>query len=92
MLDVVSARGTAGASALEGIAIAGKTGTAQTGRAGERDHAWFVGFAPAHDPQIVVAVFIQNGEHGSLSARYASRVIEQYLKRPTRPVPVTEEG
>lgn len=91
MLDVVSARGTAGASALEGIAIAGKTGTAQ-GRRGTRDHAWFVGFAPAHDPQIVVAVFLENGEHGSAAARYASRVIGQYLKRPTQPVPITEEG
>ena len=92
LLDVVSARGTAGASALEGIAIAGKTGTAQTGRQGERDHAWFVGFAPAHDPQIVVAVFILNGQSGGVAARLASRTIEQYLKRPTRPVPVTEEG
>jgi penicillin-binding protein 2 len=91
MLDVVSARGTAGASAIEGIAIAGKTGTAQ-GRRGTRDHAWFVGFAPAHDPQIVVAVFLENGEHGSAAARYASRVIGQYLKRPTAPVPITEEG
>ena len=91
MLDVVSARGTAGASALEGIAIAGKTGTAQGAR-GTRDHAWFVGFAPAHDPQIVVAVFLENGEHGSAAARYASRVIEKFLKRPTQPVPITEEG
>ncbi|HEY0972385.1 MAG TPA: penicillin-binding protein 2 [Gemmatimonadales bacterium] len=91
MMDVVSARGTAGASALQGIAIAGKTGTAQTGRAGERDHAWFVGFAPAEAPRIVVAVFVVNGEHGSSAARLASRTIEHYLKRPARPVQVTEE-
>ena len=92
MLDVVSGRGTAGLSALEGIAIAGKTGTAQTGRVGERDHAWFVGFAPAEAPKIVVAVFIEHGEHGSDAARYASRIIEAYLKRPAAPIPVTEEG
>lgn len=92
MLDVVSGRGTAGASALQGIQIAGKTGTAQTGRVGERDHAWFVGFAPAEAPRIVVAVFIEHGEHGSDAARYASRIIEQYLKRPAAPIPVTEEG
>ena len=92
MLDVVSSRGTAGLSAIRGINVAGKTGTAQTGRVGERDHAWFVGFAPAEDPQIVVALFIEHGEHGSDAARYASRIIEAYLKRPTAPVPVTEEG
>ncbi|HEU4630818.1 MAG TPA: penicillin-binding protein 2 [Gemmatimonadaceae bacterium] len=92
LADVVSARGTAGASALQGITIAGKTGTAQTGRPGERDHAWFVGFAPAEDPKIVVAVFIEHGEHGSAAARLASRTIEQYLRAPTAPVPVTEEG
>ena len=93
MLDVVSARGTAGASAIQGIPVAGKTGTAQTGRPGERDHAWFVGFAPAQNPQIVVAVFIEHGEHGSDAARYASRIIEAYLKQPTAPtVPITEEG
>jgi penicillin-binding protein 2 len=92
MADVVSARGTAGASALKGIAIAGKTGTAQTGRVGERDHAWFVGFAPAEDPKIVVAVFIEHGEHGSAAARLASRTIEKYLRAPAAPVPVTEEG
>ena len=90
MLDVVSGRGTAGASALQGIQIAGKTGTAQ--RTGERDHAWFVGFAPAEAPKIVVAVFIEHGEHGSDAARYASRIIEAYLKRPAAPIPVTEEG
>ncbi len=91
LIDVVSARGTAGSSALEGITIAGKTGTAQTGRAGERDHAWFVGFAPAEDPQIVVSVFVVNGESGGVAARLASRAIENYLRRPARPVQVTEE-
>ena len=83
-------RGTAGRSALEGIQIAGKTGTAQ--RTGERDHAWFVGFAPAEDPKIVVAVFLEHGEHGSDAAFIASRIIVRYLKRPAAPIPVTEEG
>ena len=92
MLDVVSARGTAGRSAIAGINIAGKTGTAQTGRVGERDHAWFVGFAPAENPKIVVAVFVEHGEHGSDAAFHASRIIGAYLKSPTAPIPVTEEG
>ncbi|HEY0216030.1 MAG TPA: penicillin-binding transpeptidase domain-containing protein, partial [Cellulomonas sp.] len=40
---------------------AGKTGTAQTGVEGEAPHAWFTGFAPADDPQVAVAVIVQNG-------------------------------
>lgn len=79
MIDVVSARGTAASAALKNVVIAGKTGTAQN--AGP-DHAWFVGFAPAEDPKIVVAVFLEFGLHGYSAARVASKIIEQYLKRP----------
>ncbi len=92
LLDVVSSRGTAGASAIQGVQIAGKTGTAQNSEDPNRDHGWFVGFAPADDPKIVVAVFIQFGEHGSTAARYASSIIGHYLKSATAPIPVTEEG
>lgn len=92
LVDVVSSRGTAGASALQGIVIAGKTGTAQNSMDPNRDHGWFVGFAPADDPKIVVAVFVQFGEHGSLAARYASAIIGHYLKSETAPIPVTEAG
>ena len=89
MLDVVSARGTAGASAIVGIPIAGKTGTAQNST-DKGDHAWFVGFAPADDPKIVVAIMVEFGEHGSSAARLASRVIGAYLKSPTAPIPSTD--
>ena len=92
LVDVVSSRGTAGASAIEGITIAGKTGTAQNAQDPNRDHAWFVGFAPADHPKIVVAVFIQFGEHGSTAARFASKVIGHYLRAETQPVTVAEEG
>lgn len=80
MADVVSGRGTAGSAAIQGVVLAGKTGTAQneTGR----DHAWFVGFAPKDDPKIVVAVMLWQGEHGYAAARIASKVVEHYLKRP----------
>lgn len=74
-------RGTARSAQLEGVAIAGKTGTAQNPP--NPDHAWFVGFAPADDPKIVVAVFLEYGLHGDHAARVASKVIEAYLKRPT---------
>ncbi len=92
LVDVVSSRGTAGGSAIQGVQIAGKTGTAQNSQDPDRDHGWFVGFAPADDPKIVVAVFIQFGESGSTVARYASAIIGHYLKSATAPIPVTEEG
>jgi penicillin-binding protein 2 len=77
MADVVSGRGTAGSAAVQGLAIAGKTGTAQNPSG--RDHAWFVGFAPHDKPKIVVAVFIEFGLHGYSAARIATRVMEHYL-------------
>jgi penicillin-binding protein 2 len=91
MADVVSARGTAGRSQLQGITIAGKTGTAQNSEDRNRSHAWFLGFAPAEQPKIVVGVFLAFGEHGSDAAFLASRVIEAYLKQPTLPMQSTDE-
>ena len=78
LAGVVTARGTAGSAAIKGVVLAGKTGTAQAPP--RPDHAWFVGFAPAEDPKIVVAVMLEFGEHGYYAARIASRVIEFYLK------------
>jgi penicillin-binding protein 2 len=46
----------------------------------ELNHAWFVGFAPANDPKIVVAVMLEFGGHGTRAAHIASRIIEHYLK------------
>lgn len=89
MGDVVSGRGTAGSAAIEGVILAGKTGTAQNET--PRDHAWFVGFAPKDDPKIVVAVMLWQGEHGYAAARIASKVVEHYLKRPAIQ-PVDIEG
>ncbi|MCC6927537.1 MAG: penicillin-binding protein 2 [Gemmatimonadaceae bacterium] len=80
MADVVSGRGTAASAQIEGVILAGKTGTAQNET--EKDHAWFVGFAPKDDPKIVVAVMLWQGEHGYAAARIASKVVEHYLKRP----------
>ena len=59
MVDVV-ANGTGRNAQIPGVEVAGKTGTAEI-NADTPPHAWFVGFAPANDPQIVVAVFVQNG-------------------------------
>ena len=62
--------------------LAGKTGTAQSRAAQgvELNHAWFVGFAPAEDPKIVVVVMLEFGGHGTRAARIASKIIEHYLK------------
>lgn len=86
----VLTRGTAAASQVEGIAIAGKTGTAQNAQDQTRDHAWFVGYAPADDPKIVVALMLEFGGSGSRAARMASRVFEFYLKQRTSFVTATE--
>ena len=76
-------QGTAAASAIKGVQLAGKTGTAQTGTLDpsgkELNHAWFVGFAPADKPSIVVAVMIEFGGHGTRAAHIASSIIAAYL-------------
>jgi penicillin-binding protein 2 len=89
LTDVVG-RGTAVASRLEGIIVAGKTGTAQNAQDLENDHAWFVGYAPADDPKIVVAVMLEFAGHGSRAARFATRIIEHYLKAQVIVLPATE--
>ena len=57
---------TSGA-AVPGIPTAGKTGTAQLGGSGE-PHSWFIGFAPVDNPQIAIAVLVENGGHGAARA------------------------
>ncbi len=89
LASVVSSRGTAASAQLKGIPIAGKTGSAQNGA---HTDAWFVGFAPEDNPQIVVSVLLVAGEHGSLAARVASKIFEHYLKRPVIELTRTEGG
>jgi penicillin-binding protein 2 len=80
--------GTGGRARIQGLQVAGKTGTSQVvkrdlteGLAGHevplryRDHAWFAAFAPADDAQIAVAVFVEHGEHGSSAAAPIARAI-----------------
>ena len=83
LMGVVAAGGTAASARLQGVVLAGKTGTAQSGRkvnGVELNHAWFVGFAPAKDAQIVVAVMLEYGGHGTRAAHIASAIIGHYLK------------
>lgn len=84
MIDVVD-DGTGRAAAIGGVQVAGKTGTAQT--AADADpHAWFTAFAPADDPQVAVAVVVENGgtlgseaTGGQVAAPIARSVIQAVL-------------
>ncbi|RLB44355.1 MAG: penicillin-binding protein 2 [Deltaproteobacteria bacterium] len=96
LVGVVSERhGTGRKAAIDGIKVAGKTGTAQVialekdGKKKKaemdekfRDHAWFVAIAPAEDPQIAVSVLVEHGGHGgSAAAPIARQVMEYYLEK-----------
>jgi penicillin-binding protein 2 len=89
LTDVVG-RGTAVGSRLQGIVVAGKTGTAQNAQDATRDHAWFVGYAPAGEPKIVVALMLEFGGSGARAARFATQIIQHYLKAPVVVLPPTE--
>ncbi len=60
------------------IEVGGKTGSASINDKGNAN-AWFVGFAPFDDPEIAVAVFVRNGEHGGYTAPVAREIFAQYL-------------
>ncbi|MDQ4075374.1 MAG: penicillin-binding protein 2, partial [Chloroflexota bacterium] len=73
---VAATDGFARAGKPEGITIGGKTGTAQLGGLVE-PHAWFVAFAPAEEPEIVVAVLVENaGAGGDVAAPIARELIQ----------------
>lgn len=73
--------GSARALANLPVAIAGKTGTAQTGGT-EKTHAWFTSFAPAENPELVLVVLVEQGGGGDLTAVPVARsVLEWYFTR-----------
>lgn len=95
MGQVVSPVGTAFASHLQGIDFAGKTGSAQVvsntfrkSKAGAssifKDNGWFVGVTPRRNPEIVVALLIEQGEHGPVAAQLASKVIKAFVEKQRR--------
>jgi len=79
MVEVVSS-GTGTSAAIEGIEVAGKTGTAELGE-DIQEHAWFTAFAPAgNDPKLAIAVMIANGgAGGEVAAPVARTVLEEGL-------------
>ncbi|MDE7336199.1 MAG: penicillin-binding protein 2, partial [Muribaculaceae bacterium] len=76
--------GTCRLANLPDIEVAGKTGTAQNPHG--KDHSAFIGFAPYDDPQIAVAVYVENGGFGATyGVPIGSLVIERYLTGKIRP-------
>ncbi len=92
MWGVVNAGGTAARIAIKGFDIAGKTGTAQVSEVGKdvgknKDHSWFVSFAPAYKPEISVIALIENSGFGAANAAPAVRAIyDAYLTQRPRPI------
>jgi len=94
MSRVLLPEGTAPSAHIPGIDIAGKTGSAQVVSLATRakhqnnedlaQNGWFVGFTPRRNPDIVVGVLFQGGEHGKLAARLATEVIKSYVDKQRR--------
>ncbi len=87
MWGVVNNGGTGASIKIPGFDIAGKTGTAQVAEVGKdvghnKDHAWFVSFAPAYKPEISVIALVENSGFGaSNAAPVVKGVYEAYLAK-----------
>ncbi len=87
MMTTVVEDGTGRAAQIDGVSVAGKTGTAQHAK-GEAPHAWFTSFAPADDPKVAVAVVVERGgaagdeaSGGRTAAPIAKAVMQAVLAR-----------
>ena len=96
MYGVVNEGGTGGRAKLPGIEVCGKTGTAQLasnaflkGHA-MKDNAWFVGFAPRTNPEIVVSALFEGGEHRPNAAPIARDILKAYFDKKAKMQPVSE--
>ena len=82
MKEVVS-QGTGTSAALSDVVVSGKTGTADHDDPSKQEapHAWFTGFAPYDDPQIAIAVIVEEGGQGGVKAAEITReLVRTYLK------------
>jgi len=79
MIETVKS-GTGRNAAINGITVAGKTGTSENERKNQ-NHAWFVCFAPAENPKIALAIVLEysGGSGGDLAAPIAKRIMEKWL-------------
>jgi len=71
--------GTGQAAAVAGVPVAGKTGTATSAGGSKATHAWFVGYAPANDPEIAVVVFLERGTGARDAAPLAGKILRHYF-------------
>jgi peptidoglycan glycosyltransferase len=81
MMQSVVTSGTGTAAQIPGVSVAGKTGTAEN-QPGQPTHAWFIGFAPAQNPQVAVAVLIEHGGVGGVTAAPIARQVMQAVLGP----------
>jgi peptidoglycan glycosyltransferase len=86
MMIAVVEGGTGTAARISGVSVAGKTGTAESG-SDAAPHAWFLGFAPADNPVVVVVVIVENGGDagdeatgGTVAAPIAKAVLETAME------------
>jgi penicillin-binding protein 2 len=99
MASVLNPEGTGFLSHIQGVDFAGKTGSTQlvsheflkahgqTGNAVKKEYkgnGWFAGVTPRRNPEVVVVVYFEGGEHGPLAARVASQVIKAYVEKERR--------
>jgi penicillin-binding protein A len=83
MMSNVVREGTGTAAALQGIEVAGKTGTAEIDIARRINQPWFIGFAPRSRPRVAIAVTlerIQGGQGGVVAAPIAKQVMQELLR------------
>jgi len=83
MMSNVVREGTGTAAALEGIEVAGKTGTAELNIARRINQPWFIGFAPRKAPKVAIAVTLENivgGQGGVVAAPIAKQVMQELLR------------
>jgi penicillin-binding protein 2 len=79
-LTNVVASGTAKGARIQGVEWAGKTGS--TENTGPKTHAWFIGFAPAENPTIAIAVLVENAGHGGeIAAPIARQIVKKWLDK-----------
>ena len=81
MRNVVK-EGTGTAAALEGVSVGGKTGTAEVDRPCGPNQAWFIAFAPRHDPKVAIATTVEctSGTGGDTAAPIAKQVMQELLR------------
>jgi penicillin-binding protein 2 len=85
-LIAVVERGTAAASRRTDLTVAGKTGTAQNAHGD--DHGWFIAFAPADKPVLVVGGIMEFAEHGTTVAPYVVKTLRRYILGPEAVGPI----